>query len=164
MRPRWGVAILVFALCSSRAGLAGFTVPDIDEFRAQTGPRLHGLRVVSLQTRNLTWTGGSGESRRRLPVTVDLASAPFRLRAPSGDWSELTLELEGPARFEGLSPEGERVLFELELGSLTLTLDEPAAGGERYRLELELGALELGDEPARALRDALEARALALEP
>ncbi|MCA9298393.1 MAG: hypothetical protein KDA28_04965, partial [Phycisphaerales bacterium] len=82
------------------------------------------------------------------------------LAAPDGDWTDVTLTLDGPMDVTVARPDGRVLTFSADLDEVTVPLDDP--DGRLFTIELDLPDVLPSGEDARAqlVRDGLVARRL----
>ena len=129
-------ALLAVAAAPSWAGIS---------FGGGTGPtKLTSVRGLVTQGMNVrvvgvSWIGPNGKpTHRRLtrPTPLDR----LELVAPPGEWTDLTLALDGPMVITGTTADGDDWTLTLDVDTWTVPLDEPVltAGGERLAVEIDL--------------------------
>jgi len=157
MRIRNAVLAAVVALIATPVALAGVVIQG-------GGPKLAtvhaaGLRSAALHghVRSLVWTDRTGRTRREtVPVDLNLDSAATLL-PPPGEWTDLTLVLDGPVTLTGTTLAGAPTRLSADLGAWTVPLEAPGSAPLILDLALPAGLSSPADL-AVALQDGALAR------
>ena len=128
---------------------------DPDELRPVS--RVNALRVIGLQmkVRGIDWTG---PGHHRPAPAHGLLTLDDTLTAPAGDWTDVTLTLDGPIEVTVERRDGRVLTFNADLDEVTIPLDDP--DGRLFTMALDLPDLLPATAAARAqaVQDGLMAR------
>lgn len=127
------LALLVLALPVSSHGWVWLDDPREFHLSERAG-RLTGLK---LQVRSMTWQGpGRARSVARPPRVLELGQL---IEAPAGEWTELVITLDGPARIAAQGEDGRLLLVDVSVNTLVIALDTPTEGeAGSFVLDLQL--------------------------
>ena len=128
-----GLGLVLLAALAAPSGRALVFGDDPDELRPVS--RVSALRVIGLQmkVRGIDWTG---PGRHRPAPTHGTLTLDDTLTAPPGDWTDVTLTLDGPVEVTVERRDGRVLTFTADLDAVTVPLDDPDS--RLFTLDLDL--------------------------